>query len=614
VKHALPVLIILAIFIAGCSLAGDVTPPPELAAMQATQPSLEATTQSPATVPQSSEKPTVLPSTAPDLKSGETIYARECAACHGPTGLGDGELAANLEVPPSPLGDPDFARPAVPAVWYDVVTQGRMDRFMPPFASLDAAERWDVVSYALSLSVAPEDIALGESLFASLCSNCHGTVGTGGAEAPDLTDLSFLAEHSAEDIYDTLTNGTDGMASFNETLNEEERWSLAAFVRTLSYASEPVGEVTAAALSEAVQRGTIRGVVVNGTPGGSVPAGEEITLVGIDGIEVVMSEQGFLNEAGEVTYEEVEFVAERIYGVFVEYQGVQYFSEGVQASEGEIDLILPVTIYEATGDSSQVRVERLHILFDPAVEDQVEVTQVWVLSNRGDKTFVSAEVTDVIEIHLPQGFENLTFFSDDTAQGRFVVTELGFVDRGPIRPTEATELVFGFSLPYERRMAFKQTMALPVDAITLLMPEHGPAVQGEGLSDEGVRDMGGVPMRTYALGFLSSGDTLALNLSANPLSGVSGSLLNDVLIGAGALALVIIALGLWWYRTRDVESRASEPRELPVKTAPDREALLRAIAALDDDFEVGRMPEDVYHRRREELKRQVLTAMRGADD
>jgi hypothetical protein len=293
---------------------------------------------------------------------------------------------------------------------------------------------------------------------------------------------------------------------------------------------------------------------------------------------------------------------------------LSYFSEGVHASEGESDLVLPVTIYEATGDPSQVRVERLHILFDPAVDDQVEVTQVWVLSNRGDKTFVSAEVSDLMEIHLPQGFENLTFFGDDTAQGRFVVTDLGFVDRGPIKPAEATELVFGFSLPYERRMAFKQTMTLPVDAITILMPESGPAVQGEGLSDEGVRDMGGVPMRNYALGSLSSGDTLALNLSVSPISVGSGSSLNGVLIGAGALGLVVVALGLWRYRSSGAESRTGERRELPVEVIPDREALLRAIAALDDEFEAGQIPEDEYHQRREELKRQVLTAMRGADD
>jgi mono/diheme cytochrome c family protein len=614
VKHVPPFLIMLTIFVVGCSLAGDVTPPPDLATMQAAQPALETITQSPTTAPLSLEEPAPLPSAAPTLKSGEAIYVQECAACHGLTGLGDGELAANLEVPPSPLGDPDFAFQAVPAVWYDVVTQGRMDRFMPPFVRLDDAERWDVVAYALSLSITPAEIALGESLFASLCTDCHGRNGSDGAEAPDLTDLSFMVEHSVEDIYVTLTNGMDKMPSFNESLNEEERWSLSAFVRTLSYASDAVGEMATEAVSEAVQRGTVRGVVVNGTPGGPIPTGEEITLVGIDGMEVVMSERGVLDQAGEVIYEEIELVPGRIYGIFVEHQGVQYFSEAFQTSEGESDLVLPVMIYEATGDSSQLHVERLHILFDLAVEDQVEVTQVWVLSNRGDKTFVSLQATDVMEIPLPQGFENLTFFGDDISQGRFVVTDLGFIDRDPIRPAEATELVFRFSLPFERRLAFEQTMALPVEAITILMPEDGPAVQGEGLSDEGVRDIGGVPVRNYSRSSLSSGDTLALNLSVSPLSVGSRSSLNGVLIGAGVLGLVVVALGLWWYRTASTESRTSEREGTPGEIVPDREALLRAIAALDDDFEAGEIPEKAYRQRREELKRQALTAMRGADD
>jgi hypothetical protein len=328
----------------------------------------------------------------------------------------------------------------------------------------------------------------------------------------------------------------------------------------------------------------------------------------------VMSERGVLDQAGEVIYEEIELVPGRIYGIFVEHQGVQYFSEAFQTSEGESDLVLPVMIYEATGDSSQLHVERLHILFDLAVEDQVEVTQVWVLSNRGDKTFVSLQATDVMEIPLPQGFENLTFFGDDISQGRFVVTDLGFIDRDPIRPAEATELVFRLSLPFERRLAFEQTMALPVEAITILMPEDGPAVQGEGLSDEGVRDIGGVPVRNYSQSSLSSGDTLALNLSVSPLSVGSRSSLNGVLIGAGVLGLVVVALGLWWYRTASTESRTSEREGTPGEIVPDREALLRAIAALDDDFEAGEIPEKAYRQRREELKRQALTAMRGADD
>ena len=129
------------LLIGGCSLAGDVTPPPALATVQMAAP---AETLTPA--------PITPPNTLPDIEAGALIYADKCAACHGPRGLGDGELANGLAFAPAPLGDPEFASAADPNEWYRAVTVGNLDRLMPGFVSLSDQERWDVVGYALSLS------------------------------------------------------------------------------------------------------------------------------------------------------------------------------------------------------------------------------------------------------------------------------------------------------------------------------------------------------------------------------------------------------------------------------------------------------------------------------
>jgi len=140
--------LISALLIGGCSLAGDVTPPPALATAQMAAPSDSPT---PVTI--------TPPNTQPDIEAGALIYAAKCAACHGPEGLGDGELANGLAFAPAPLGDPDFARAADPLEWYRAVTIGNLDRLMPGFVSLTDQQRWDVVGYALSLTslVAVED-------------------------------------------------------------------------------------------------------------------------------------------------------------------------------------------------------------------------------------------------------------------------------------------------------------------------------------------------------------------------------------------------------------------------------------------------------------------------
>jgi hypothetical protein len=57
------------------------------------------------------------------------------------------------------FGLPEVARPASPAQWYTTVTRGNMDRFMPPFASLNDQERWDVVAYAMTLHMTEEQVA-----------------------------------------------------------------------------------------------------------------------------------------------------------------------------------------------------------------------------------------------------------------------------------------------------------------------------------------------------------------------------------------------------------------------------------------------------------------------
>ncbi len=83
------------LLISGCSLAGDITPPPALATAQMAS---SAELQTPA--------PLIPPATQPDLAAGAVIYAEKCVACHGLQGLGDGELAEGLAFEPAPAIEP----------------------------------------------------------------------------------------------------------------------------------------------------------------------------------------------------------------------------------------------------------------------------------------------------------------------------------------------------------------------------------------------------------------------------------------------------------------------------------------------------------------------------
>src|SRR5215211_9283421 len=156
-KFRLVILVALALLISACNftLAEDVTPPPNYV------PPTPGATLGP-----------LFPAQAPRTANGAMIFAEKCAPCHGATGLGDGEQGIKLNVTVPAFGLPEIARPASPAQWYTVVTQGNMERFMPPFASLNDQERWDVVAYAMTLHTSEEEIVTGKELFETNCADC----------------------------------------------------------------------------------------------------------------------------------------------------------------------------------------------------------------------------------------------------------------------------------------------------------------------------------------------------------------------------------------------------------------------------------------------------------
>lgn len=76
--------------------------------------------------------------TQADAQAGGTIYQQKCAACHGPTAKGAGN------VPALASGPTQTAKPGE-IFWY--ITKGDLANGMPSWASLPEEQRWQVVSY-----------------------------------------------------------------------------------------------------------------------------------------------------------------------------------------------------------------------------------------------------------------------------------------------------------------------------------------------------------------------------------------------------------------------------------------------------------------------------------
>jgi mono/diheme cytochrome c family protein len=92
------------------------------------------------------------------LARAETLYARDCAACHGPDGKGRGPAGVNLPGkskmdPAMPKGPADFTEAGALLAASDVLLQGKLLRGgmgtgMPEFGSLYSdEEQWAMITY-----------------------------------------------------------------------------------------------------------------------------------------------------------------------------------------------------------------------------------------------------------------------------------------------------------------------------------------------------------------------------------------------------------------------------------------------------------------------------------
>ncbi len=655
-RFIIPFMLVALLLTACVSLAEDITPPPDHVRPTA------APTMAPA-----------FPEVAPDAANGEAIYAEKCAACHGVTGLGDGVQSAQLPNPAPALGNRQVALQAAPAAWYTAVTQGNLEALMPPFKSLSDAERWDVVAYAYSLSITPEQIALGKELFNEKCAICHGEDGTGITAPVDFTDQGFMASRSAATLATTIINGSEnGMASFRDDFSDDEIAALTDYIRSLTVdfpavmeekatpteipatptpaedgsetpAAEatpvdegaattpsaeestetPVAESTPEGEEQAQTEsapqegfGTVGGAITNGS-GGDLPEGLIVTLEVYDhdvmtgGFNLAFILETPVNPDGTYLFEDVEMPAQRAFLAAIYEGDIPYSSEPVFVTEGMDALELPITYYMTSTDASHLSVDRLHIFFEfPDTNfETVQVVEVFVVTNPSLFTIVPEETGQaLIEFDLPEGATNIQF-EDSTFGERYTETETGFGDTSPVSPGMGQhQVIVFFEMPYNKKMDFSQTINHPIDSAIIMAPE-GIKIKSDLLSDSGQRDAQGLVYNVFASQPLLSGSTLTMNVSGKLASAAAtgGDSQQNIVFGAIAFGIVLIGSGVWMYmRSREEDDDDYEDYDEDDDVEFDHtEDIMDAIIALDDAHRAGDLSEDVYKKRRAELKAQL---------
>lgn len=96
------------------------------------------------------------PGDAQSVVRGRPVYQQNCASCHGAAGRGDGPNAAGLNPPPADLAGGHILSHTDEDL-YNWATNGIDGTAMPAFKDrLTADQRWDVVNFIRSLTVATQ--------------------------------------------------------------------------------------------------------------------------------------------------------------------------------------------------------------------------------------------------------------------------------------------------------------------------------------------------------------------------------------------------------------------------------------------------------------------------
>ncbi|MDN3566247.1 cytochrome c/FTR1 family iron permease [Paeniroseomonas aquatica] len=107
------------------------------------------------------------PTKTPDVSRGASLYAEQCASCHGLSGAGDGPAATNLDPPPIAFTDRSRAQERSLFALYQVITQGLDGTAMPSFAQLSPEDRWALAFHTGTLAYPMSLASEGERLWRS---------------------------------------------------------------------------------------------------------------------------------------------------------------------------------------------------------------------------------------------------------------------------------------------------------------------------------------------------------------------------------------------------------------------------------------------------------------
>jgi mono/diheme cytochrome c family protein len=535
------------------------------------------------------------PDAAIDLAGGGEIYAQSCAPCHGESGLGDGPQAGELPFEVPPIGNTSFGAEPSLDDWFLRVTDGNLDKFMPPFGqSYSVQERWEVLAYVANMWSSSIDWA---QQFA------------GSDFSTMFSDLETVGPLVGQEIYRDIEK-SGALTNLNLSLDEQEE--LIGYLKLLALgvaqieeqASEVVTEeneldatIDEDALEIAVSNG-IQGQIVNGS-GGAIPTGLEVVMHATDNTEAVEIAQVGIEPDGMFLIENIETDDAHRYFFSVDVQGLKFFSAFYSDGQIEAQENVLVEFFESSQAIENLQAEVIILVFNYTNEGQVRVIQQVVLSNSGTKAAApDSNGQPLIHYQLPTNAANLLFESGLMGERYFTENE-GFGDIRAVLPGNSSyQILFAYDLPYNRELEFEIALQFNTANLGVLVPQDLINLEGSKFVYQGPQVVETQSYNSYLYSDqIDAGDSISFQLSGlHPLNKSAWQqLINNrsLLIGIFAL-LGTFTVGWWWFRSARLKVETNK--------ALNQESILDAIVDLDRALEASEISERYYFKQRDALK------------
>ncbi|HEX5416019.1 MAG TPA: hypothetical protein VFZ25_10165 [Chloroflexota bacterium] len=359
---------------------------------------------------------------------------------------------------------------------------------------------------------------------------------------------------------------------------------------------------------------TIEGSVVAATKGVTLPDGLTATLDGVrDGHQFVAEQTTPVDATGHFRFAGVPDDA--TYVVTITVGGAPYTAMvGKPNAQGVASTQL--NVYGSTTNDSQIQVTTANWVVG-AVDlpnQQITVLETLEVTNRGDTTYVGDHKGDpgsdlpgvlprTLRLPLPDGAS--AFHPEQGFEGsNLLPVSGGWVDTVPITPgTHA--YAYSYQIAFADGGAeLRKTVPYPIGKLRVLVPNVGLELRSDHLQGTGTIDIEGRSYVVLEADNLAANTTVTidmLGLPTSPVGRIDPSAMRDAGFLAIALALAVaLYFGLRPRRSTNAPDAAAE-----------RQALLRALARIDERYAAGQIDAERYQAERAQRKRELIDLLMG---